>query len=41
MIPARAMKGDREYCLAVGMNYYISKLINASELALIISQYIH
>ncbi|WP_100642937.1 ATP-binding protein [Alteromonas facilis] len=32
-LTANAMKGDREHCIAVGMNDYISKPFEASELA--------
>lgn len=38
---AFAMKGDREKCLAVGMDYYISKPINPTELYETVSAYIN
>jgi CheY-like chemotaxis protein len=38
---ANAMKGDREKCLAVGMDDYISKPINLKKLAETIEYYIH
>ena len=36
---ANAMEADRERCLAVGMNDYISKPINATELQALLQQY--
>ncbi|MFK5856488.1 MAG: response regulator [Bacteroidota bacterium] len=38
---AFAMKGDKEKCLAVGMDYYISKPINPPELYEVIEKYIN
>lgn len=38
---AFAMKGDKERCLAVGMDYYISKPINPTELYETVSKYIN
>ncbi len=38
---AFAMKGDKEKCLAVGMDYYISKPINPTELYETVSKYIN
>ena len=38
---AFAMKGDKEKCLAVGMDYYISKPINPTELYEIVEKYIN
>ncbi len=37
---AHAMKGDKEKCLAVGMDYYISKPVNPAELYKTIEKYI-
>lgn len=36
---AHAMKGDKEKCLAVGMDYYISKPVNPAELYKAIEKY--
>ena len=38
---AFAMKGDKEKCLAVGMDYYISKPINPTELYEVVEKYIN
>lgn len=38
---AFAMKGDKEKCLAAGMDYYISKPINPSELYEVIEKFIN
>ena len=38
---ANAMKGDREKCLEVGMDSYISKPIKVEKLAGTIERYIH
>mgnify|MGYP002629007466 CR=1 FL=1 len=38
---AFAMKGDKERCLAVGMDYYISKPINPTELYDAVNKYIN
>jgi PAS domain S-box-containing protein len=38
---ANAMKGDREKCLAVGMDDYVTKPINLKKLAEAIEHYIH
>jgi CheY-like chemotaxis protein len=38
---ANAMKGDREKCLAAGMNDYVAKPINVKKLAETIEHYIH
>ena len=38
---AFAMKGDKEKCLAVGMDYYITKPINPQELYSIVEKYVY
>lgn len=38
---AHAMTGDRESCLAAGMNGYISKPFNYEELLVVVRRYIH
>jgi len=37
---ANAMKGDREYCLHMGMDDYLSKPVNKKELARLLEQYV-